>query len=37
MTRKENIRRMTNVEKLTQLGIIGDVRQRFNADDEKTI
>lgn len=25
---------MTNVEKLTQLGIIGDVRQRFGADDE---
>ena len=25
---------MTNVEKLTQLGIIGDVRQRLGADDE---
>jgi len=25
---------MTNVEKLTQLGIIGDVRQCLGADDE---
>jgi hypothetical protein len=25
---------MTNVEKLTELGIIGDVRQRLGADDE---
>lgn len=25
---------MTNVEKLTQLGIIGDVRQRLGADNE---
>ena len=28
------IDKMTNVEKLTQLGIIGDVRQRLGADDE---
>lgn len=27
-------KKMTNVEKLTQLGILGDVRQRFGADDE---
>jgi hypothetical protein len=25
---------MTNIEKLTQIGIIGDVRQRYGADDE---
>lgn len=28
---------MTNVEKLTQLGIIGAVRQRLGADDENDI